>query len=138
MFMAEIVCVRVKPTKSTVLAELSIFDQIKLIFSHFINRDSQELDANKTVSLTELKEKSEFITILDRAIAKLEKHDSVTLLVSSKYQFYLKQVLDEKSGLGQYYNFDATIPDIPAVVKHTFKLRISKKTGTREVNNNAK
>ena len=131
--MAEIVCVRVKPTKNTVLAELSVFDQLKLIFSHFINRDSQELDANKTVSLTELKEKSEFITILDRAIAKLEKHDSVTLLVSSKYQFYLKQVLDDESGLGQYYNFDAVIPDIPIAVKHTFRLRISKKTKATEV-----
>lgn len=131
--MAEIVCVRVKPTKNTVLAELGLFDQVKLIFGHFINKDSQELDANKTVSLTELKEKSEFITILDRAIAKLEKHDSVTLLVSSKYQFYLKQVLDDKTGLGQYYNFDADIPDIPVAVKHTFKLRISKKTKSVEV-----
>lgn len=131
--MAEIVCIRVKPTKNTVLAELSVFDQVKLIFSHFINRDSQELDANKTVSLTELKEKSEFITILDKAIAKLEKHDSVTLLISSKYQFYLKQILDEKSGLGQYYDFKADIPDIPVAVKHTFKLRISKKNRTVEV-----
>lgn len=133
--MAEIICVRIKPTKNTVLAELSVFDQLKLIFSHFINRDSQELDANKTVSLTELKEKSEFITILDRAIAKLEKHESVTLLVSSKYQFYLKQVLDEKSGLGQYYDFEADIPDIPVAVKHTFKLRISKKKRNTEVRN---
>lgn len=131
--MAEIVCVRIKPTKNTVLAELSVFDQIKLIFSHFINRDSQELDANKTVSLTELREKSEFITILDRAIAKLEKHKSVTLLVSSKYQFYLKQVLDDKTGLGQYYDFQADIPDIPVAVKHTFRLRISKKVSTAEV-----
>lgn len=136
--MAEIVCVRVKPTKNTVLAELSVFDQIKLIFSHFINRDSQELDANKTVSLTELKEKSEFITILDRAIAKLEKHDSVTLVVSSKYQFYLKQVLDEKSGLGQYYDFQADIPDIPVAIKHTFRLRISKKRKTVEVKQDEK
>lgn len=134
--MAEIVCVRIKPTENTVLAELGIFDQIKLIFSHFINRDSQELDANKTVSLTELKEKSEFITILDRAIAKLEKHKSVTLLVSSKYQFYLKQVLDDKTGLGQFYNFEADIPDIPVAVKHTFKLRISKKLGREEVKQN--
>lgn len=133
--MAEIVCVRVKPTENTVLAELPVFDQIKLIFSHFINRDSQELDANKTVSLTELKEKSEFITILDRAIAKLEKHKSVTLLVSSKYQFYLKQVINDKTGLGQFYNFDADIPDIPVAVKHTFKLRISKKIRVPEVEN---
>lgn len=129
----QIINIRVKPTKSTVLAELSILDQIKLIFSHFINRDSEELDAARTVSIAELKEKSEFMTIIDKSIDKLEGHDSITLMVSSKYQFYAKEMLNDKNGLGQFYNFDLTIPEIPMSVKHTFKIRISRKN--KETNN---
>lgn len=123
----QVINVRVKPTKNTVLAELSVLDQVKLIFSHFINRDTEELDAAKTVSLAELKEKAEFMTIIDRAIEKLSGHDSITILVTSKYQFYAKELLDDKTGLGRYYDFRLYIPDIPMSVKHTFKIRIARK-----------
>lgn len=123
----ELINVRIKPNKNTVLAELSVLDQIKLIFSHFINRDSEELDAAKTVSLVELKEKAEFMQIIDKAIEKLSEHDSVTLLVSSKYQYYAKQMLNDKDGLGRYYDFRLTIPDTPMTIKHTFKVRVAKK-----------
>ena len=130
--MGEIINVRVKPTKNTVLAELSIFDQIKLIFSHFNNRDSEELEAARTVSLSELKEKSEFMKIIDRSIEKLDGHDSVTILVSSKYKVYAEEMLNDKTGLGRYYDFRITFPDIPLSVKHTFKIRIARrKKGVR-------
>ena len=78
----QIINVRIKPTKNTVLAELSVLDQIKLIFSHFINRDSEELEAARTVSLNELKEKAEFMKIIDKSIEKLDGHDSITILVT--------------------------------------------------------
>lgn len=123
----EVINVRVKPTKNTVLAELGVLDQVKLIFSHFINRESEELDAAKTVSLTELKEKAEFMTIIDKAIEKLDTHESVTLLVTSKYQFYAEDMLNDKNGMGRYYDFTLTIPDIPLDIKHTFKIRIARK-----------
>lgn len=130
--MGEIINVRVKPTKNTVLAELSIFDQIKLIFSHFNNRDSEELEAARTVSLSELKEKSEFMKIIDRSIEKLDGHDSITILVSSKYKVYAEEMLNDKTGLGRYYDFRITFPDIPLSVKHTFKIRIARrKKGVR-------
>lgn len=130
--MSEIINVRVKPTKNTVLAELSIFDQIKLIFSHFNNRDSEELEAARTVSLSELKEKSEFMKIIDRSIEKLDGHDSITILVSSKYKVYAEEMLNDKTGLGRYYDFRITFPDIPLSVKHTFKIRIARrKKGVR-------
>ena len=130
--MGEIINVRVKPTKNTVLAELSIFDQIKLIFSHFNNRDSEELEAERTVSLSELKEKSEFMKIIDRSIEKLDGHDSITILVSSKYKVYAEEMLNDKTGLGRYYDFRITFPDIPLSVKHTFKIRIARrKKGVR-------
>ena len=126
--MAELINVRVKPTKNTVLAELSVLDQIKLIFSHFINRDSEELDAARTVSLSELKEKAEFMQIIDKSIEKLDGHDSITILVTSKYQVYAEELLNDKTGLGKYYDFKVDIPDILLAIKHTFKIRIARRT----------
>ena len=127
----QIINVRVKPTKNTVLAELSVLDQIKLIFSHFINRDSEELEAARTVSLNELKEKAEFMKIIDKSIEKLDGHDSITILVTSKYQVYAEELLNDKTGLGRYYEFKVDIPDIPLAIKHTFKIRIAKRGGRK-------
>lgn len=127
----QIINVRIKPTKNTVLAELSVLDQIKLIFSHFINRDSEELEAARTVSLNELKEKAEFMKIIDKSIEKLDGHDSITILVTSKYQVYAEELLNDKTGLGRYYEFKLDIPDIPLAIKHTFKIRIAKRGGRR-------
>lgn len=129
--MAELINVRVKPTKNTVLAELSVLDQIKLIFSHFINRDSEELDAARTVSLSELKEKAEFMQIIDKSIEKLDGHESITILVTSKYQVYAEELLNDKTGLGKYYDFKVDIPDIPLAIKHTFKIRIARRSKRR-------
>lgn len=127
----QIINVRIKPTKNTVLAELSVLDQIKLIFSHFINRDSEELEAARTVSLNELKEKAEFMKIIDKSIEKLDGHDSITILVTSKYQVYAEELLNDKTGLGRYYEFKLDIPDIPLAIKHTFKIRIAKRGGRK-------
>lgn len=127
----QIINIRVKPTKNTVLAELSVLDQIKLIFSHFINRDSEELEAARTVSLNELKEKAEFMKIIDKSIEKLDGHDSITILVTSKYQVYAEELLNDKTGLGRYYEFKVDIPDIPLAIKHTFKIRIAKRGGRK-------
>ena len=127
----QIINVRIKPTKNTVLAELSVLDQIKLIFSHFINRDSEELEAARTVSLNELKEKAEFMKIIDKSIEKLDGHDSITILVTSKYQVYAEELLNDKTGLGRYYEFKLDIPDIPLAIKHTFKIRVAKRGGRR-------
>ncbi len=127
----QIINVRIKPTKNTVLAELSVLDQIKLIFSHFINRDSEELEAARTVSLNELKEKAEFMKIIDKSIEKLDGHDSITILVTSKYQVYAEELLNDKTGLGRYYEFKVDIPDIPLAIKHTFKIRIAKRGGRK-------
>lgn len=129
--MAELINVRIKPTKNTVLAELSVLDQIKLIFSHFINRDSEELDAARTVSLSELKEKAEFMQIIDKSIEKLDGHESITILVTSKYQVYAEELLNDKTGLGKYYDFKVDIPDIPLAIKHTFKIRIARRNKRR-------
>lgn len=127
----QIINVRIKPTKNTVLAELSVLDQIKLIFSHFINKDSEELEAARTVSLNELKEKAEFMKIIDKSIEKLDGHDSITILVTSKYQVYAEELLNDKTGLGRYYEFKVDIPDIPLAIKHTFKIRIAKRGGRK-------
>lgn len=130
--MADLINVRVKPTKNTVLAELSVLDQIKLIFSHFINRDTEELEAARTVSLSELKEKAEFMQIIDKSIEKLDGHNSITILVTSKYQVYAEELLNDKTGLGKYYDFKVDIPNIPLAIKHTFKIRIARKDGKRD------
>ena len=127
----QIINVRLKPTTNTVLAEVSVLDQIKLIFSHFINRDSEELEAARTVSLNELKEKAEFMKIIDKSIEKLDGHDSITILVTSKYQVYAEELLNDKTGLGRYYEFKVDIPDIPLAIKHTFKIRIAKRGGRK-------
>lgn len=129
--MADLINVRVKPTKNTVLAELSVLDQIKLIFSHFINRDTEELEAARTVSLSELKEKAEFMQIIDKSIEKLDGHNSITILVTSKYQVYAEELLNDKTGLGKYYDFKVDIPNIPLAIKHTFKIRIARKDGKK-------
>ena len=58
----EIINVRVKPGHHTLLAELSVIDQLKLILANWQNRDAQELDANKTFALSDMKDKAGFIT----------------------------------------------------------------------------
>lgn len=123
----EQVSVRVKPTKSTVLAELNIIDQIKLIFANFQNKDAEELAASKVVSLADMKDKAAFIQIIEKAVAKLEGHKSITLEISSKYLFYAKDLLNDKTGYGRYYNFEMETPDLPIRIPHSFRLTVSRK-----------
>lgn len=123
----EMISVRVKPTKNTVLAELNLIDQIKLIFANFQNKDVEELNASKIVSTADMKDKAAFILILEKAIERLDGHKSITLEISSKYLFYVKDVLDDKSGYGRYYHFELEKPDLPVSIPHSFRLTISKR-----------
>lgn len=123
----EKISVRVKPTKTTVLAELNVIDQLKLIFSNFQNKDEEELAASKVVSLSDMKDKAAFIQIIERAVEKLDGHKSVTLEISSKYLFYADELLSDKSGYGRYYDFELDKPDLPISIPHTFRLKIMRK-----------
>lgn len=123
----EQVSVRVKPNKGTVLAELNVIDQIKLIFANFQNKDAEELNANKIVSIADMKDKAAFILIIEKAVEKLDGHKSITLEVSSKYLFYAKDLLSDTTGYGRYYDFILDTPDLPIRIPHSFKLTIAKK-----------
>lgn len=119
--------VRIKPTKTTVLAELNFIDQIKLIFANFQNKDAEELAASKIVSLADMKDKAAFIQIIEKAVVKLDGHKSITLEISSKYLFYTKELLNDTTGYGRYYDFELDTPDLPISIPHSFRLKISKK-----------
>lgn len=119
--------VRIKPTKTTVLAELNFIDQIKLIFANFQDKDAEELAASKIVSLADMKDKAAFIQIIEKAVVKLDGHKSITLEISSKYLFYTKELLNDTTGYGRYYDFELDAPDLPISIPHSFRLKISKK-----------
>ena len=119
--------VRIKPTKTTVLAELNFIDQIKLIFANFQDTDAEELAASKIVSLADMKDKAAFIQIIEKAVVKLDGHKSITLEISSKYLFYTKELLNDTTGYGRYYDFELDTPDLPISIPHSFRLKISKK-----------
>lgn len=125
----EIVNRTIKATENTTLAKLSVFDQIKLFISKFNNDDAAELKANAQVSAIALSMQASLEKLFLTAAEGLEngKHKSATLSVSSKYLPYLDKVIDEKYGLGRYYNFTVYNRDLPITVDYSIIVRIERK-----------
>lgn len=123
----EIINVRVKPGHHTLLAELSVIDQLKLILANWQNRDAQELDANKTFALSDMKDKAGFITILEKAFEKLGEHKSITIELDSKYLYYVQELTGPDSIYSKYYDFKVFKSELPVRVPHKFIVTISKK-----------
>ena len=126
---AEIVSKRIKPTENTTLAKLTILDQIKLLISRFSNDDAAELKAQTSLSTIALKMEASLERLFKTAASRLEdgKHNSVTLMVSSKYIPYIDNVINERTGMGKFYKFDVIKRDLPIGAEYMFVVRIERK-----------
>ena len=119
----------IKPSENTTLAQLSVIDMIRLLFSKMSNNDVALLDANEKVSSVYLKNTASLTEFLEKAIEPLKdgRHNSVTLALSSEYLPYLDSVINETNGLGQFYNIKVENKDLPLSVKYKIKVIITKK-----------
>ena len=124
---SEIINIRVKPTAKTTLAKLSVFDQIKMILHNFATDDAMELNASEKLSKEMLKHTASLQRLIGTAAEGLEKHDSVTLALASKYIPYLDAVIDKNDGLGRFYNVEIIKPKLPIALDYQFILKIEKK-----------
>lgn len=125
----EVVSTHIKATESTTLAKLSFMDQFKLLINRFNNNDAAELDAAEKLSRVTLKMRASLQNLFTKAVEGLDEgvHTSVTLEVSSKFLPYIDGVIDQKRGMGRYYNFDISKQDLPITVDYMFIVRISRK-----------
>ena len=125
----EVISTRIKATESTTLAKLSFLDQFKLLLHKLSNDDAAELDAAEKLSRVTLKMRASLQNLFTKATEGLDEgaHESVTLKVSSKYLPYLDDVIDEKRGMGRFYNFEIIKRDIPANIDYMFVVVISRK-----------
>lgn len=125
----EVVSTHIKATENTTLAKLSFLDQFKLLLRRFSNDDAAELDAAEKLSKVTLKMRSSLQNLFMTAVKSLGEgeHESVTLQVSSKFLPYLDSVIDEKRGMGLYYDFQVMKRDLPVTVEYMFVVRISRK-----------
>lgn len=119
----------IKVTDNTKTASLSLMDQIRLIFAKMSNDSSAELDVNERVSVERLKKLAGLTDFLQKAIKNMQRHgeNSVTVQLSSEFLPYLDDVIGDKKGLGQFYDFNVEKRDLPISVKHFVIVRISKK-----------
>jgi hypothetical protein len=97
-----------KVDDNTRTADLSISDQMALIFSHVGNDDEAELDSREKLSTARLKDIASLRSLLQTAAdnMKKKKKNSVTLKVHSSFLPYLEEVIDDQRGLGRFYKFD--------------------------------
>ena len=119
----------IKVTDNTKTASLSLMDQIRLIFAKMSNDSSAELDVNERVSVERLKKLAGLTDFLQKAIKNMQRHgeNSVTVQLYSEFLPYLDDVIGDKKGLGQFYDFNVEKRDLPISVKHFVIVRISKK-----------
>lgn len=120
---------RIKPGKNTMLYTLPVMEQVKLIFKSLTSTEAEELEAARTVSLVDTRLKGNLVQDINKAVKKLDDHDSVVMKISSKYKPYIKDIINPKTGLGRYYNFETQFPDVPNTIEHYWYLRIRKKGG---------
>lgn len=120
-----------KVTDDTVISNLSIRNQFRLLSSKLSNNQAQELDANKKMTVSRMKRKASLTKFLTNATKKLEDKtaESVTVSLVSDYLNYLDSVTDPVHGLGRYYKFEIMNKDeledrIPGV-RYKIVLKIS-------------
>lgn len=125
----EVISTRIKATENTTLAKLGLFDQIKLLISKFNNDEVAELKAQETLSINALRMQASLEKLIRTAAKDIDgiNHKSVTLSVSSKYIPYMDEVIDEKYGLGRYYNFTVHKKNLPINVEYMFIIKVERK-----------
>lgn len=116
----ELISKRTKPTENTTLQQLTVFDQIKVLISHFNNTDARDLDAMEKLSAAELRKKAALNKLfLDAADSmKMKGCQSVTISVPSSFLPYFEEVTNSITGLGRYYNFELIKNDLPIVLDY--------------------
>lgn len=119
----------VKLTDDINAAELSVVDQIRLLLAKVSNADEAELDAQTKLSREKLRRVSALNRLLTTAIEKMQSkgESSVTIGVSSEFLPYIDEVVDDKFGLGRFYEIRVYKKDLPSTVKHLFTVVIKTK-----------
>ena len=120
---------RIKPNDSTALVKLTVGDQIKLLFNQFANTDVAELNANEKMSEAELKMQASLNRLFKEATTRMIAQDkkSVTLSISSVYLPYLDAVIDNKTGLGRFYDFEVVKQSVAPAIEYKFVVTIKRR-----------
>lgn len=125
----EVVSTHIKVTENTTVAKMGVMDQIKLLLRKFNNDDVAELNAAEKLSASQLKLKASLMRLFETAVEGFDsgQHHSVTLSVSSRYLPFLDEVIDERYGMGRFYDFTVHKKDLPATVEYKFIVEIRKR-----------
>lgn len=105
------------------LTSLSPIDTLRLIMTKLTHDDSAELDNAEKLSAERLKKVGSLTKLFERATTKMNnlRKKSVTLQIASSYLPYIDEVTNQKTGLGQFYDFNYNKDTgIPASVPHFF------------------
>lgn len=116
----------IEVTDDVQTSQLSILDQLRLIFAKLSNDDAAELDTIEKVSADKLKKIASLSDFLDKAISRMQElgESSVTVKLSSIYLPYIDEVLDKKNGYGRYYDIEIYRKKLPITVHHYFIVRL--------------
>lgn len=128
-----------KVTDDVTLSELSILNQIKLLFSRLSNSASKELDSQKKLNDIKMRRIASLRELLDQAIKPLYKDKKkVVISLSSEYLIYLDEVINSRTGLGRYYDISILnqkdIDDKISGIRFKILLSISKREGDTVAN----
>lgn len=105
------------------LTSLSPIDTLRLIMTKLTHDDSAELDNAEKLSAERLKKVGSLTKLFERATTKMNnlRKKSVTLQIASSYLPYIDEVTNQKTGLGQFYDFNYNKDTgIPVSVPHFF------------------
>ena len=111
-------------------ANLSITDELRLLFQNVGNEDVIALDAQTKLIKEQIVKKAALTRLLQTACDKMKEknEEGVTLSVSSTFLPFIDEVVDPIDGMGRFYHFEVLRNnDIPPEVKYYFIVRIEKK-----------
>lgn len=112
------------------LTSLSLLDLWRLIMDRLSHDDSIELDNAEKISVERLKKVGSLTRLIEKATRKMNslRKNQVVLQISSSYLPYIDEITDEKTGLGQFYDFEYNKnTGIPSTIKHFFLCTIRTK-----------
>lgn len=115
---------------NTNLSTLSIIDLLRVIIKALSKNDEAELNAQERINKDKLKKIGSLRKFIENSISEMKekKKTSVTTNMSSTYLPYIDEVINNKTGLGRFYNFKISRNEnIPLTIEHKFILRISLK-----------
>ena len=122
----EIICKRVVPSDNTVLSKLSFFDKIKMVFSTWLESDSNELENMTRVSKEDYGLQEDLRAFIVKQADQLDKSSFIYLYIPEKFRLILPTVIDAEKGLGRFYEFESA-PYRNSIVSQGVTLKMRKR-----------